>query len=349
MKRYIFRFMGLALGALALVYGLISLMAAVPADALAAHGDLLTLGLPGLALPALGFAGLIINQASLNDLFVAFQAAFNTGFRDAKPLWDRIATLVPSGTRENHYAWLGQFPQLREWIGDRQIKDMTAHDYRIVNKTYEGTVGVPREDIEDDQFGIYAPLMQEMGFSAARHPDELIFALLAAGFTTLCYDGQNFFDTDHPVAGASVSNSGGGAGTAWFLLDVGRVLRPLIYQRRREYALQALLDPADESVFMRKEYRYGVDGRCNVGFGFWQQAYASKDTLNATNYAAARAAMQSFKSDEGRPLSINPNLLVVPPTLEGAGRAILLAERDASGATNIWKGSAELLMAPQLA
>ena len=92
-----------------------------------------------------------------------------------------------------------------------------------------------------------------------------------------------------------------------------------------------------------------MNARGNVGFGFWQFAWGSKQTLNATNYEAARAALMGMKGDHGRPLGINPRLLVVPPSLEGAAMEILNAERDASGATNVWKGTAELMVVPWLA
>lgn len=300
-------------------------------------------------LPFIGAAGLIVNQANLANLFVGFKAAFNTGFRGVTPQWQRVATLVPSSTSEEHYAWVGQFPRMKEWIGDRQVKGLSAFDYTIRNKKFESTISVPKDNIEDDQFGIFAPLFQEMGFAAATHPDELVWALLKAGFATPCYDGQNFFDTDHPVGDGVVSNHGGGAGTPWYLLDVSRPLKPLIFQKRRDYVLKAMVQAEDEKVFMADEFRYGVDARCNVGFGFWQQAFGSRVALDAAGYKAARGAMHAFKSDEGRPLGIMPNLLVVPPSLEEEGRELLLNERDASGATNPWKGTAELLVVPWLA
>jgi phage major head subunit gpT-like protein len=61
-------------------------------------------------------------------------------------------------------------------------------------------------------------MFAEMGQAAVRHPEELVFSLLASGFTTACYDGQFFFDSDHPVTDADgnitmASNTGGGAGT----------------------------------------------------------------------------------------------------------------------------------------
>ena len=292
---------------------------------------------------------MIINQANLGILFTGFKTSFDSGFSMVDPMWSRIATLVPSSTAEEKYGWLGQFPKLREWVGDRQIKGMELHDYAIKNLDYEATIGVDRNRIEDDTYGVMAPLFQEMGFAASQHPDELAWPLLKDGFAQLAYDGQFYFDTDHPVGDGTVSNSGGGAGTPWFLLDVSRPLKPLIFQRRKDYNLQALLGEQDEAVFMRREYRYGVDARVNVGFGFWQQAYGSKQILDKTAYAAARAAMMSFKSDEDRPLGIRPNLLVVPPSLEEVGLEILNSERDAGGATNVWRGTAELLVVPHLA
>jgi phage major head subunit gpT-like protein len=87
----------------------------------------------------------------------------------------------------------------------------------------------------------------------------------------------------------------------------------------------------------------------NVGYGLWQLAYGSKQALTPANYASARSAMMSFKGDNGKPLGIRPSLLVVPPSLDGDGRAILLSERDAAGATNQWRNTAQLLTTSWLA
>ena len=74
--------------------------------------------------------------------------------------------------------------------------------------------------------------------------------------------------------------------------------------------------------------------------------------LDATSYAAARAAMMNFTDDQGKKLNIRPNLLIVPPALETTGRLLLNADfiSVSSGSTqnNVWKGSADLLVVPQL-
>ena len=95
---------------------------------------------------------------------------------------------------------------MREWIGDREIQNLTASDYTIKNKDFELTVGVSRNDVEDDKIGLYNPSIQMLGQSAAANPDDLVFALLAGGFSEKCYDGQPFFSDAHKVGKKTFSN-----------------------------------------------------------------------------------------------------------------------------------------------
>jgi len=297
---------------------------------------------------------MIINQQNLGILYQGFKANFQQGLSQVEPIYERLATTVTSTTRSEKYGWLGKMPRIREWIGDRVVENIAMHDYAITNKSFESTVAVDRDDIDDDQYGVYAPLMTEMGRSVRLFPDELVFQLLLAGWTTACYDGQPFFDADHPVldesgAEVSVSNDGGGAGAAWFLMDITRALRPIIYQRRREFEFVTKDDPrTSDDVFNRKEYVYGTDGRANVGFGFWQMAYGSKQDLSKANFRAARTAMMSFKGDYGRPLGIKPNILLVGPSNGDKARDIILAERDDMGATNTDRNLVEIIETPWL-
>ena len=291
---------------------------------------------------------LVINASNLAAIYQGFKTAFKNAFAGATPDYTKIATVVPSTTKTENYGWLAAWPQLREWIGDRQIKSLQAFGYSITNRKFESSVGVPRDDIEDDTYGVFGNLMSEMGYAAATHPDSLTFPMLPAGTSTVCYDGQYFFDTDHPVGTGTVSNWGGGSGTAWYFLETRRPLKPLIFQKRRDYDLKAMTSMEDEGVFMRDEYRYGVDARCNVGYGLWQMAYGSKQTLDEAGFEAACIALMNMKDDEGRPLGIRGNLLVVPPSLEKAALKLVKSERLASGADNPYYGRAEVLVSPYL-
>lgn len=300
---------------------------------------------------------MLVTTDNLNKLRTGFSAAFKRGLQNtAAPMSPKVAMTVPSSTKEQNYGWMGKLPRMREWIGPRVIQNISESSYAIKEKAFELTVGVDRDDIETDNLGIYSTLFEAIGEATVMDPEQLIWDLLKAGFTTDCYDGQFFFDTDHPVIDAdgvtvtSVANTDGGAGTAWYLLDTTRVVKPLIKQVRRDFGEIVAKDkPTDDNVFDRNEYVYGVDARMNFGYGFWQMAWGSKQALDAVHYETARAAMQSFRSDNGRPLGITPKLLVVPPALEGAGRALLQSQLVNGGETNKWAGTAELLVVPWLA
>lgn len=295
----------------------------------------------------------IVTPALLQALFTGFRSDFQAGMKQADPQWNKVAMEIASTSKSNTYGWLGKFPAFREWVGDRVLNSMQAHGYSIANKTFESTVAVSRDDIEDDNVGVYSPLFTEMGRMAEAHPDELVYGLLAAGTSTLCYDGQNFFDTDHPVypnvdgtgTAESVANwdDNGGSGTAWYLLDTTRAIKPIILQERRKANLQAMTRLDDEHVFTANEYRFGVDVRRNVGFGLWQLAYGSRKELNADNLWEAISAMRAFKADGGRPLGVRPNVLVVPPALEKQATRLLERELDANSSNEL-KGRLELVV-----
>ena len=292
---------------------------------------------------------MIINQGNLSNLFTGFKAVFQEGFEGYKPTWQQIATLVPSTTKEEHYAWLGNSTVFREWIGERELQNLAAHGYRITNKAFESTVSVGVPDIEDDSYGVFRPMFTMLGEGAATHPDELVFGLLQAGFETPCYDGRPFFAANHLVNGKPVSNMQDGTGPSWYLLATGRSLKPIIYQRRKDYVFVRIDAERDWPRFNRNEIVYGADGRGNVGYGFWQMAFGSRAPLTLANYAKAREAMRSLKSEAGRSLKVTPNLMLVPPSLELAALDILKKELVAGGETNVLRGTAELLVSNELA
>ena len=353
MKKTVFSARGLlTLTCLAAVVAIFLIIAASPAHAGLA---ITALDLPAYSdsLAGLMFAGLTITPANLTLLKQGFNAAFKGAFGAATPMWDKIAMKVPSTTSEEVYAWLGANTKMREWIGERVYQNLKLHGYTIKNKTFESTVAVPRESIDDDQYGVFTPLMAQMGQDAKLHPDELLFGLIALGISTTCYDGQYFFDIDHPVglsgSEVSVSNyTSAGGNNPWYLLDTSKVLKPFILQMRRDYSFVAKTSLTDDNVFEKNEYVFGVDGRLNVGFGLWQQAYCSRATLDEAGYGAARQAMMGFKSDAGKPLGIMPGLLLVGPSNEAAALKMVTAEKTANGADNIYRNTAKVVTCPWL-
>jgi phage major head subunit gpT-like protein len=296
---------------------------------------------------------MIINRGTLGAFFTGLNTAFQQAFDSTEVVYPNYAMAVPSSTAQEQYAWLGMLPGLREWVGDRVIANLRSYDFTIRNKAWERTIGVLRDHLEDDTYGIYSPMAAMLGNEARRHPQELLASLLQGGFTQLCYDGQPFFNANHPTYNddnsvSLVSNTQGGAGAAWFLMDDSRPIKPLILQTRKPAQFVRMDSDQDERNFMAKELRYSVDWRGNVGYGLWQLAYASRQTLDATNYESARAAMMGMNGDNGRKLGLQPRLLVVGPSNEAAAKRVVLATQNAAGATNVNANTARIVVDPYL-
>ena len=295
----------------------------------------------------------IIDQRALDLVFKGFKTVYTDAYLKAEVHWDKVAMKVTSGGSDETYGWLGLFPNMRQWVGSRVVRSLAVHSFTIENLDFESTVSVPRNAIMDDKLGVFKPTFAELGHITRQHPEELIFDLLANGFDTQCYDGQNFFDTDHPVGDTTeqtttVSNMVAGSGPAWFLLDTSREVRPIVWQERKPYEFVTKTNADDDNVFFNKEFLYGIDARVNAGFGLWQLAYGSKAALTKGAYAAARAAMMNYKSAEGRILGVKSTVMVVPPELEDAALHILNADLNEAGGSNPWSGTAQLIVSPYL-
>ena len=133
---------------------------------------------------------------------------FNRALTTVTPLYTEVATVTPSTTDAETYAWLGDIPGMREWIGDREVQNLSASDYTIKNKDFELTIGIDRNAIGDDKIGLFNPSIEMLGQSAAMHPDKLVFSLLKNGFNEECFDGKAFFSSEHMIGKSKVSNKG---------------------------------------------------------------------------------------------------------------------------------------------
>ncbi len=288
---------------------------------------------------------MIIKDSTLQALRTMVRAEFQQAFDAAvaRDDYKELVTIITSNTKSNSYAWLGNFPQMREWIGDRVINDMKESSYTIENKKYEATLGVDRTDIEDDNLGQYRVLAQTQGQETVDFFWRQIAKLIVGGFTSLCYDGQNFFDTDHPVyekpdgTGTNKATSnvlGTGSGVPWFLLDLNRPLKPFIMQERMKPEYDEIKDVQNDTVFMKDKYLYGIRYRGNWGYGLWQQAVTSKEELTAANFEKAYGMMESLKRDGGDPLGLKPTHLIVDVSNRAAAETILLKQNLAGGESN---------------
>jgi len=329
---------------------------------------------------------MIISGASLTALFTGFDLIFQRAFDYYPSYFADITSVTRSSTKRQEYPWLKRTLAMREWVGERVLQALETNNFSVINRHFEATEAIDRDDLEDDVQGVYEPMISELGRITKVHPDLLIFGMIKAALASIdnpsgaaydmngvsvgvpiCYDGVTLFSAaGHPVgpAGDTVAvpniNDSGGANPYWILLDCSRAMRPLLYQVRKPYEAVHMAAPTDEWVFNQRMYRYGVDGRDAVAPGLWQLIYASNADLSvAANYDAARTAMRQIKNDNGLPFGSWANAkgryLVVPPSLEGVAKRLLHAEfgagegaNAATTQTNIWKGDAEIIVSEYL-
>lgn len=302
---------------------------------------------------------MIVNPTTLNRIYQNLRKDFEGAYKGEEVLYTKYCSVVPSNTRSNLQAWLGGIGGMREWLGPRVYNNLTARTFEAVNKSWEDSIEVDRESIEDDTFGLYGQAAALLGEMARVHPDQVMAATVEAGLTAVSFDGQPFFDSDHPVnpdnpsgdtyqnrfdasvAGGSsaraltpanydhvrtamrkfkredgsplvVSNKlllmvppdletagkqilqqdwlapgaafGAGAanvlqpnpnkGTAellvnpyltstarWYLIAMGSVVKPFVFQLRKAPEFTAMDSMTDEAVFTSKKFRYGVYAR----------------------------------------------------------------------------------------
>jgi len=105
--------------------------------------------------------------------------------------------LFNSDQESETYAWLGQSPAMREWIGARQAKGLTESGITIANKKFEATLELPVDWIRRDKTGQIDVRVNELAGRANSHWASLLSTLLINAESAVCYDGQYFFDTDH--------------------------------------------------------------------------------------------------------------------------------------------------------
>lgn len=217
---------------------------------------------------------MIVNEAALAAFFRGLQTAFQGGLALANPIWQQVAMLVPSSTETEDYAWLQALPSIRKWVGDKYIHNLAASGYKLTNEEFEGTFGIKRSKLEDDTFGVFKNIGMAWGGKAALWPDRHLFPLLNGGWENLCFDGLPFFSATHPWQGGVQSNTGGGSGTPWYLLDTSQPgIKSLVFQEREKPHLVEMAgqSPArrntetNSHTFMRGELLYSIEARGAFG------------------------------------------------------------------------------------
>jgi phage major head subunit gpT-like protein len=114
------------------------------------------------------------------------------------PWVEEISMLFLSDQAIETYEQLGMVSSMEEWKSGKNAKmlDMLGN-ITIINKLFESTIQVSKAEKRRDKTGQIQIRINELVRKAQSHWAKILTELLITGQTTLCQDGQFFFDTDH--------------------------------------------------------------------------------------------------------------------------------------------------------
>lgn len=145
--------------------------------------------------------GILSSRAVLGMYYARLENPMNAGWIAG------VSNLFGSDQASETYAFLGQTPRMREWIGGRQAKGLRANSLTIANKHYEATMEIALRDLRRDKTSQLQARVSEFADEGDAHWGTLLSALILAGPSTVCYDGQYFFDTDHSEGDSGTQNN----------------------------------------------------------------------------------------------------------------------------------------------
>lgn len=251
-----------------------------------------------------------LTGSNLAILFTGLDAVFSNWINTYNPAFkpEDVATKITSGTEVTTFPFSSFAPALRPWVGDRTLKALSLHQVSITPEHLESTFELNADKIADDQYGYFQNGIQNLAHSAVKHY-ELVTARAIEAVQFRSGAAINSFD------------------------NVGF------------YSASHPVDMYDPTV---------TD---TAGSATWANLYTST-ALTYDNYRTVRAAMRSRVGSNGLVMGVTPDTLIVPPALEGIALQILHSEyvgvQTINGATqagtnsNIWKGSAKVVVVPQL-
>ena len=284
-------------------------------------------------------------MAHFEETAIGFKSIFQKTFNDTRCDSEVLATRIQSSDLSEKYTWLGNFPNMKEWVGERDVKKFKDYGYALENKLFEASVSVPRTHLDYDKIGIYRPAIEQMAQNAKRYGANLIAEILINGADASkgkCYDGVAFFAKNHTVGSDTYANNGTGAldskhllaaesfmrsiksaggenlgvipthlvcgvsnlassiqavqkeylaggetnptfkryeviilpqitDKSWYLLDLGKAIKPFVLQVARDGVFEA----SDDDKFMKDSALFGCSSFMNAGYALWQLAYRS--------------------------------------------------------------------------
>ena len=150
--------------------------------------------------------------ANLDALFKTFQTKFTEAQKTAQQratpndlLPEDIALAFMGSGSATQHSWLEQIKGIHEWIGERVLNNAKLGKLTVINRDFENTIKVSRNEIEDDQYGVYAPLIGMMGADAENLWKKLAIEAITGNGEWA--DGNPFFCSGRTLGDSTITNA----------------------------------------------------------------------------------------------------------------------------------------------
>ena len=143
-----------------------------------------------------------ITIGNLEAVFTGLKATFADAVRTTETAdVERLMETVESTTDTEHYPITTLLGDLEEVLDEVTITNIGRYVKSVPNRTFARIVQVRRNDIADDNIGVYRPGVRQLGRRAALYPLRLAVEALLGGFTDTWIDDQTVFSTGHAWPG----------------------------------------------------------------------------------------------------------------------------------------------------
>lgn len=299
----------------------------------------------------------MLNADILKVLWLELNSQFNGAYQSGEDTecgpW---VTKMNLTTESMRFDFLGDDHEFRKWAGQRTFHQIRSFKYQVSYEDFEDGLRVLRRDIINNTISGASFSAKSLGLAAKRLAPRLCAEALdnGADSTSLCYDGQPFFDTEHPVgdgdditlvsnfiggsgSDGSGSGDGGAVSSPWYMMDLSRAIKPIISLEREAVRFYSFTNLEDPNVFNNKEFLFAADATHGAGYGLWQTCFRCEDTPTVQKILDIDFAMRDLRGDNkdenGRrkKLAIKPTHIVY-----GASQRVRMAQLQQPNISFTW-------------
>lgn len=150
----------------------------------------------------------ITGQSNLDAANTEYLDAYSQYFADpaaASALVAEAVNIQPVGTLNVSIPVVNAFPLIRQWLGEKEFKNLRAYRQTVPIVTWEASIALPRLQVDGDNTGATTGSLN--GFlSSAADSYEYQFATYFKANTWAGYDGVSLLNASHPNTNSTGNN-----------------------------------------------------------------------------------------------------------------------------------------------